>query len=243
MPYTYDEQPSGAHFAANGAHLIVDPSDTVFHPVVPVLQQFTRDAATAEETYLPERLPAAVNRLGAQLLSASSTALSGALAHARERAEVEVRALTPPPAVAEQADRFGSEIRATFRALDVGAREGKARDGSLSAIEVAALMPMLDTLNLTTEAREALRDHARKVFHIERAGLSAGNARKPTLGAILATGVDREAVAAQAEQAFVHFHAERALVSQREATLQHLVAYLAAALSIEPSEALERIAA
>ncbi len=208
----------------------------------PAFDGFAAKVSELEQVMLPEALPPQITRAATSLLCASRAALAAATDEAREVETLKVRALTPPPAIAEAARAFGAEVRSNVRSLSVG--EQVAFVNRATAVELAALLEANGSLSgLHDQALSIARDRALAVYHIERTGLAGSNPAVASVDRLLAVGTDNAATEAAAATAIAGFKARVAAVEASEGVLQHLIGFIAAATATQPATALAMVQA
>lgn len=229
----------GPVYGVDGVNVFIDQSDDIIARAIPVLDSATEAAQAAVATYLPDALAPALARVLAPVLGAAGGMIDASRRDAQEYAERAIFMTTPVAAIAEKAERFGTEIRALSRAAKPAEREMKVR--TASATEAAALLALPEAAGLTSKQVEALKDRAMLVHHIERAGLTAGRGVRPTAERLTGVGVDHAAVEADAQAAVDQFHAKGTRIEEREQALQNLVRWIGAGLGVPAMAALDLV--
>ena len=242
MPYTKSDSERGPIYSANGAMLHVPVDRVAFAPLIPALEEFNERATEAESVMKPEALPPHLTRIAEPLFKAANRVLAAATNNAREVEGLKARALTPPPAIADAAKLYGSEVRGIVRTMTTADQATFVQRAS--AVELAALLEQGGNLvALDTQILDVAHARAISVFHIERSALSAAHPAQPSLDRIIALGIDRTATNAAAEIAIASYKARVEAVELDEAVAAHLVGYLASATATTPSQALASVMA
>lgn len=232
--YTAADTALGRIYNANATHTYLTTGD----PLIAVLDRFTVEAQSAVAQYRDEAIPAVIERHAVPVLAGIGGAIDAGRRVRQTLAERDLNVLTPAEATQNKATFYGSEIRGTMLRATPAERAMKVR--TATTVEAAALLALPEAAGLTDDDIAALRQRARMIFYAERIGLSAKHAVKPSVDSLTAVGVDQSAVEAEAAELIAALDTDHAAADDREAVLQSLVAYAAAALGITPAQALER---
>lgn len=244
MPITEADREDHVALGVNSIFAVVPKDRPAFAPVLAAVPSLVEGFNRDEATFKPEAFAAARERRFEPFIGGTSVALSAATGNAREVETARRTALTPPPAVAEDAIRYGPEIRDRFRSLE-GPGPRRAFIESASPAAMAALLVADGSLaELSDDEADRARELAMPAFHAIRTGAAGAHPKRPTLeGGLIVTGIDNAAATAQAGAAMTRFRERVAGVERDEAALKSLVAFIAAALEVDQGTALERVVA
>ncbi|WP_294442543.1 hypothetical protein [uncultured Sphingomonas sp.] len=241
MPITISEQADHFAIGVDGVFAAL-PNDRLAFAQVraqaePLAEGFNRD----EKTFQLEAFQTARVRRFDPFIQATAAALNMATANARDVESAARTGQTPPPFIADAAARYGGEVRARFQTLDgPGARHQFIAEAS--TIALAALLAEDGVLAGLSDREAALAgERALPAFHLARTGLNGAHPKRPSLDAIVVTGVDEAAALAQAQEAVRAFGERVAGVEADEAAMKSLIAFIAAGLAVNPGTALERV--
>lgn len=241
MPITFADRDEHVALGINSVFAVVPKNRPAFSHVIdqaePLAVGFNRD----EDTFKEGAFATARVRRFDPFIEATRAALNTATANARDIEQDRRTSLTPPPFVADAAERYGPEVRNRFRSLE-GPGERHEFISTASTIVLAALLVEGGALaNLTEQEAAMAQERALPAFHIARSGLSGAHPKRPSVDAIVVTGVDESAVMAQAQDVVRRFHERIATVEADEAAMQSLVSFIAAGLDVDPATALQRV--
>lgn len=240
MPYTRAPNERGIAYGKDAMTVQIPKDSATFAPVIPYLENFIIKVTEMEQVMKPEAIPAQASRIAAPLYGAVRKALDSALHNAREVEALKLRSLIPPPAVAEAAKTFGSEVRANFRSMNEADKAKFLQNPT--ALQLACVLEQDGALSgASPQILELAREQALSVFHTERSALAASFPKSPSLERMVATGTAETDTQAAAAIAVANFKARVQAVEEDESVLQHLVGFLAVATSTTPAEALANV--
>lgn len=242
MPATKNQTPRGPVCNVNGSTVFF-PSDRQATEVVePAADDLVAIIGDVESTYQAERQPAAMERRSGPFLSASRAAIAAMMTATKETHTADLQMMTPPPAIADAAQRNGPEIRRALSDLAAPALHGALVNADAVTLTAAREMNWGLLPHALPESRAMADERLAILYHIERSGMSAGRPAVPDAdGRILAVGIDNAAVYADAEAAYTRHKARLDGVEADEGIAQGLVSLVAAALKIDRKTALSRI--
>lgn len=242
MTYTKSLNERGIAYGKNGVTVQLPTGSATYASVIPVMEHFIEKATHIEQVMKPEAIADQIKRIAKPLLSAALKAIEASRENAREVEALKSRAMTPPPAVAEAAKLYGAEIRTNFRNLSTADQAASLQNPT--ALQLACVLEQDGALSgAHNDILDIAREKALTVFHTERSALSAGFPNTPSLDEIVAIGTSETDTKAASEIAVANFNAKLESVSNDEAVLQHLVAFIATATSSTPAETLNSILA
>ncbi|WP_156842822.1 hypothetical protein [Novosphingobium aquimarinum] len=200
------------------------------------LEGFVANASQLARTLRPEHAPDAIRQASGPVMLALGNAIEAEGRAAAEHAATVQRTLIPPASVSR--DR-ASEYRSLHRSLPVGDQMARVKTAGIE--ELAALLEAPDLAGLAEPVREAVRERALRLFHIERAGTQADHRKQPSLERIIAVGPDVEAAEASAAEGIARLRAEGDRIEEAESSLQGILTMLAIMLDV-PREDVLRLA-
>lgn len=233
MPIYTDD--TGRGFLYNKI-LLLPPEHGLKGPTDDLAARYNRD----EALYQPEPFNEHVRRsILPPYLSAARRSFGDMTENAKAFAAKSTTALTPPPTVKSPVDRLGSEIRTMFPTKP---GERIAAIQRADAVQLAAILEQDGSLvGLTDQEREMAQDRALRLYHVARTGLDGAHPKRPSIGRVIATGVDADATAAAADAAMADYVTRREGVEADEKIAQGVVRLVASLLDEQPDRALDRI--
>ena len=239
--FTFRQDERGHVAGAFGTYVHLPSDNPAVESVLAPAEAFTQRARTLSAELKPEALPGHLRTAATPLLSASRLAIGVATREARATAEADARSLTLPPSVSTAAF---AEIRSTFGRMGEGERMARITRASLTELGAVLDPAAGNVVGLSEQGLDMARDRFRLLAHIEVSGLNGAFPSRPSLdGAVLAIGSDA-GMALEAGKAAIKDHAARLkAVEASERTMRGLVGYIAAALSLTPSAALDAVLA
>ncbi|WP_187336462.1 hypothetical protein [Novosphingopyxis iocasae] len=217
------------------AHIV--PHDALA-PLAPALRSFAEQHRVAFATYRDGAAVEHVRQVAAPLLKATRSAIEAGRTERSAIAEADRVARTVPPSVDMSA---APERRSRYREMDSAAQVRAVQGASLA--DLAALTKDGNLAYLDPAAFELAERRFVALAQIERTGMMADHAQRPSLDLLTASGPDREAAERAANEVLARFDDRKAAMEAAERSLQSHLAFVAAALDMRPDEALAAVLA
>lgn len=211
----------------------------VFNPIRDAALSWVAMINAAADDIKDDRLPAyLLQNTATPMFAAGRFAHSAALVHKREFQEADKRVRQP----VETIDfRHAPERRQRYRNMKVGSAMAAIANADLA--DAAALVVDGNLANLAPDAFALANERYLVLNVLERTGMAAQYAAKPTVSDPLATGVD-EAAAQRAADVVIDAHKARGkMVATHGRILQDYAAFLAEAFDLSAGDVFDRMLA